>query len=729
MTAITRAFLTSNGAGRQAGAASAGKKGRSTGSSLFGAVMVLVCNPAAELRDIASDDGLALLSQLVSDFCAVGSKGAKMRKSAELPNLVLSAIGAGTWDWDLDTNIVSHNEVFSRIAGIHDGLLDHPFPLASFFIHPDDIGGVLQKISAAAETGSTYTATYRLCRSDGSIIWVEGLGRVIETDPTGRPRRMVGALRDITDVVTTRQKLAETEAHFADLVESVPGAIVRCSKLGDGQTIFTYIGPKCHDIWGLTAAEILEAPERIWNTAAEADVETLKQAFSLSGTSADALDIKAHITTVSGRRKRIHVLAAPQHRSALATTRTVLVLDITDQTKIEEELRKSHEIILHTQKLEAIGSLTGGMAHDFNNLLAVILGNLELLQEDPDPAQKDGYVGEAIAATLRGRDLTRSLLSFARKAPLAPVTLNLNDVARNMDSMIRRTLPENIEIETALTGGLWKVCADRSSTESTILNLVINARDAMPHGGKITIETANIRLTEEYIEFRDEAIDPGRYVMVAISDTGEGIPPENLERVFEPFFTTKPVGKGTGLGLSSVIGFARQSGGTVRIYSEVGVGTSVKVYFRAVFNVDEALPELKEAPALAPLRGKILLVEDEAAVRRVMKARLQIEGYSVFEAENAAMAIRAFEEEAPFDLILTDIVMPGGLQGTGLVKALRAVDPDLKAIFMSGYPNEAAIHGNGLRVEDVQLMKPVAKDDLLRALKRVLGEGRGSRAE
>jgi CheY-like chemotaxis protein len=247
----------------------------------------------------------------------------------------------------------------------------------------------------------------------------------------------------------------------------------------------------------------------------------------------------------------------------------------------------------------------------------------------------------------------------------------------------------------------------------------------MPHGGKITIETANIRLTDEYVEQRDESIDPGRYVMIAVTDNGEGIAPENLDKVFEPFFTTKPVGKGTGLGLSSVMGFARQSGGTVRIYSEPGQGTSVKVYFRATFNVEPDSPVFVAAPALSALRGKVLLVEDEAAVRKVMKARLQIEGYTVVEAENAAQAITAHAIEAPFDLILTDIVMPGMLQGTGLVKVLREIDPGLKAIFMSGYPNEAAIHGNGLRVEDIKLMKPVSRDDLLRALKKVRGQAAG----
>jgi CheY-like chemotaxis protein len=290
-----------------------------------------------------------------------------------------------------------------------------------------------------------------------------------------------------------------------------------------------------------------------------------------------------------------------------------------------------------------------------------------------------------------------------------------------MEGMIRRTLPANIDIGMSLSGSLWKVQADRSSMENTILNLIINARDAMPGGGRITIETANIRLTEEYADELDEAVEPGRYVMICITDTGEGIAPQNLKRVFEPFFSTKPVGKGTGLGLASVMGFARQSGGTARIDSELGIGTSVKVYFRADLLAQESPPRIEESHAISFARGKILLVEDEEAVRKVMKARLQIEGYSVVEAENAAIAIRAYEAGAPFDLILTDIVMPGELQGTGLVEALRAVDPALKAIFMSGYPNEAVMHGDGLGAEDVKLMKPVTKVDLLRALARVRG--------
>jgi signal transduction histidine kinase len=299
----------------------------------------------------------------------------------------------------------------------------------------------------------------------------------------------------------------------------------------------------------------------------------VKSAFTLSGLGLEPIDIKASIKGVGGRRKRIHILAAPQNHAQIPTTRTFLVLDITEQERIESELQRSREIILQAQKMEAIGNLSGGISHDFNNLLAVVLGNLELLRESSRPEHFGEYVEEAIGATLRGRELTRSLLSFARKAPLEPVVLDLNEVVRSMGSLVRRTLPENIGIEVALSGGLWKVRADRSSTESTILNLIINSRDAMLGGGRITVETANVRLSEEYVEVRDETIEPGRYVMIAVTDTGIGIPAGNVEKVFEPFFTTKPVGKGTRIGLSSVLGFARQSGGTVRIYSEVGVGS------------------------------------------------------------------------------------------------------------------------------------------------------------
>ncbi len=600
-------------------------------------------------------------------------------------------------------------------------------------MHPDEAPLVLRKLQDAAERGTTYASTHRLYHPDGTFRWMQGIGRVIAHDANGRASRMVGAVRDITSEVEARAKQRETEAFFADLVERVPGAIHRISVRPDGVIKHHYISPRGLAIWETEAETLIADIDLMRAMMSPEDALRLAEAFRSPKVPGAVLDMKVPVTTPSGKKKHLHIFGAPSARSGGVAIWTVLAFDITEQTRIEEELRKSREIILQTQKVEAIGALTGGMAHDFNNLLAIILGNLEFLQDDRTSPEAPDFIKNALEATLRGSQLTgsqltRSLLSFARKAPLAPVAMNLNDVVRNLDSMLRRTLLETIALETVATGGLWQTKADRSSMESTIVNLVINARDAMPEGGKITIETANIRLTEDYVEDRDETVPPGRCVMLAITDTDTGIPPENISRIFEPFFTTKPVGKGTGLGLSLVIGFARQSGGTVQVYSEVGVGTTFKVYFKASVADEADLSPRTTALDVLFLRGKVLLVEDDAGVRKVMKSRLQIEGSEVFEAEHAAAAIAVFEAEVRFDMILTDIVMSGTLQGTHLVKKLRKRDPGLKAIFMSGYPNEANIHGNGLWDEDSKLMKPVGRHDLLKVLARTLGSGRQARS-
>jgi signal transduction histidine kinase len=282
-----------------------------------------------------------------------------MRKSAELQNLVLSAISAGTWDLNFETTTVSHNEVFSKILGVADGLLDHQYPIKTFSIHPDDIDGVLE---------------------DGTMIWAEGLGRVIERDAQGQPRRMVGVLRDVTDEVETKRRLFETESNFSDGVDSVPGAIIRCRRSSDGLPELKYVSQKIWEIWDLSPGEITARPELIWDTVDGSDSAMVQSAFTLSGPGLEPIDIKANITAGGERRKRTHILAAPPNLTQIPATRTFLVLGITDQARIESELQKSREIILQAQKMEAIGNLSGGMAHDFNNLLAVVLVNLELLR-------------------------------------------------------------------------------------------------------------------------------------------------------------------------------------------------------------------------------------------------------------------------------------------------------------------------------------------------------------
>ena len=390
----------------------------------------------------------------------------------------------------------------------------------------------------------------------------------------------------------------------------------------------------------------------------------------------------------------------------------VAAMDISDLNNLEEQLRQS-------QKMEMVGNLTGGIAHDFNNLLAVIMGNLELLRDElTDSAQKE-LLDNGLEATLRGADLTRSMLAFARKATLQPTVLDLNEVVRTSKNWVGRTISENIDIETSLLAGLWKVEADLGSTANALLNLFVNARDAMPHGGQITVETSNMRIDENYIDERGEDVEPGRYVLIAVSDTGTGMTARTLDQIFEPFFTTKPVGAGSGLGLPMVLGFMKQSGGTVRVYSEPGVGTTFKLFFPALFDERAvASRTLKEQITSVTAGARILVVEDEARLLEYMGTVLTRAGYNIQTASSGDEAAEIFRKDSSFDVVLTDIVMPGNLQGTNLARVMREIRPDLPVVFMTGYASEAAVHGNGLRPEDIRLMKPVRRVDLLAAIEK-----------
>jgi CheY-like chemotaxis protein len=348
------------------------------------------------------------------------------------------------------------------------------------------------------------------------------------------------------------------------------------------------------------------------------------------------------------------------------------------------------------------------------------MGNAELVLDDANSSDTETYLSEIVQAATLGSDLTRSLLSFARKSHLRPVVIEMNAAIMGMETLLRRALPESVAVRTALAEGLWQVEADRSELERALLNLALNARDAMPNGGKLTVETANVTFPDDDITGRHDAVAPGRYVMLAVSDTGTGIAPEILDRVFEPFFTTKGPDKGTGLGLPMVQGFAQQSGGAVRIYSEPGKGVSVKVYLHAVAGRASArAARPKRIPG--PSTGCVLVVEDNDAVRVSVTRSLKAAGYSVVAAPSGDAALALLDDTCTgFDIVLTDVVMPGQLQGPDLVHQIRARRPDMPVVFMSGYPHEANVHGNGIRKNDISLMKPVGRAELLFALEKAL---------
>ena len=394
----------------------------------------------------------------------------------------------------------------------------------------------------------------------------------------------------------------------------------------------------------------------------------------------------------------------------------VVVEDVTVRVRAEEALRQA-------QKMEAIGHLTGGVAHDFNNLLQVISANLDLASGDAASNPRlSARLRNAEAAVERGSRLTAQLLAFARRQALEPRAVNLGRLVQEMTDMLRRALGERIEVESAVAGGLWNTFADPNQVQNAVLNLAINARDAMPDGGKLTIEISNAFLDDEYAATHAE-VGAGQYVMIAVSDTGTGMPPETIARAFEPFFTTKGEGQGTGLGLSQVYGFVKQSGGHVKIYSEVGEGTTVKIYLPRTRKAQESAAVATDQ-ALQGGDETILVVEDDTDVRSAVRDMLVDLGYEVLEAEHAHGALDVLRNGKRVDLLFSDVVMPGEVHTREMARVAREINPDIKILFTSGYTQNAIVH-NGRLDDDVFLLsKPYRKHDLARKLRSLLGEPR-----
>jgi signal transduction histidine kinase/CheY-like chemotaxis protein len=396
--------------------------------------------------------------------------------------------------------------------------------------------------------------------------------------------------------------------------------------------------------------------------------------------------------------------------------------DITERRQLEEQFRQA-------QKMEAVGQLTGGIAHDFNNLLTVILGCSEFIADEVKENPRLSKMAQMILeAAQRGAELTHRMLAFARRQALQPKPIDVNRMLANMESFMRRTLSADIDLQVIQSREDCTAFVDMTQLENALLNLCVNARDAMPAGGKLIVETGSATLDSSYAE-QNADVTPGQYILIAVTDTGCGISPENLERVFDPFFTTKEVGKGTGLGLSMVYGFAKQSQGHVKIYSELGHGTSVKLYLPMADQTSG--PADQEATLIANLHGSefILLVEDNAPVREFAKAQLLYLGYRVLEAANGKDALAILREHQDIDLLFTDVVMAGGLNGRELALEARKIYPALKVLFSSGYA-EGAILDMGLLDEHIQLLnKPYSRLQLAKRIRGVLTASQSVPAE
>jgi PAS domain S-box-containing protein len=409
-----------------------------------------------------------------------------------------------------------------------------------------------------------------------------------------------------------------------------------------------------------------------------------------------------------------HILdnGAPFYRGGIFAGYFGSCIDVTDQQVAEAQLREA-------QKIDVIGNLTGGIAHDFNNLLQVIGGNLQMLARDIAGNERaEARLKNAMTGVSRGTKLASQLLAFSRRQALAPSVINLGSLIHNMDDMLRRALGEAIEIETIIGDGLWNTFVDRVQVETALLNLAINARDAMSRRGNLTIEAANASLDDKYAAHHAGVL-PGQYVMVAVTDTGTGIAPEILEKVFDPFFTTKHEGEGTGLGLSMVHGFVKQSNGHIKVYSELGSGTTVRIYLPRSTHLEE-IPTDVETDLAEGGTERVLVVEDDEEVCATATDMLTELGYSVLQAKDSDIAETIIESGISIDVLFTDVVMPGKLRSTELARRAQQKLPHIAVFFTSGYPDNAILHGEVFDEGADILNKPYTREELARRLRQVL---------
>jgi PAS domain S-box-containing protein len=428
---------------------------------------------------------------------------------------------------------------------------------------------------------------------------------------------------------------------------------------------------------------------------------------------------------VSGRRKDgttfpVH-LSVSEFEADGQRSFTGMIHDISDRKHVEEALRESERRLAQSQRMEAVGQLTGGIAHDFNNLLLVITGNLELLEAQLSQEESRALLKEAQDAAALGSKLTDQLLTFSRRRHMDAQVIQLNELVVSITDMLRRTLGEHITLSTSLARDIWPTRADPGQFQSAIINMAVNARDAMPQGGKLVVETRNIVLEADQSDVQSE-LEPGEYVQLSISDTGAGMTPEIRDRVFEPFFTTKEKGRGTGLGLAMVYGFVKQSGGHVTIYSEVGHGTTINLYLPRADRapITMTAERATDNPAL-PKRETILVVEDDERVRQLTIKRLKLIGYRVLEASDGPRALEILRRGEPVHLVFTDLVMPGGLSGREVAIRAREIVPGIRVLLTSGYAEEL-VRGDELQREKLKVLrKPYQQSELVAALREVLG--------
>jgi PAS domain S-box-containing protein len=567
----------------------------------------------------------------------------------------------------------------------------------------------------AREYGSYTTEGWRR-RKDGSVFWAS----VVTTSLTradGGIRGFAKVVRDESEKRRAHDAVLESERRFRLLVQGVTDyAIFMLSPEGR----VTNWNSGAQRIKGYSADQIIGSHFSRFYTPEDIEAGVPRRAL-LTAAEEGRFEAEGWRVRRDGTRFRAHVVIdAIRDEAGLLMGFAKITRDVTEKHEAQQALEQTRAELFQAQKMEAIGKLTGGVAHDFNNVLQVLRGNLDLLWSRSSGDEWSlTRLGHALDAVGRGAKLASQLLAFGRRQALRPIPVNLATMIRGMDDLLRRAIGETIDVETVVTGGLWNAFVDSHQFENVILNLAINARDAMPDGGKLTLELANAMLDDRYVRTLSD-VPAGQYVMLGVTDTGSGMTQDVIDKAFDPFFTTKPEGEGSGLGLSMAYGFVKQSGGHIRIYSEVGQGTTIRIYLpRSNAQAQELVRRIS-----GPLLGgneTILVVEDDLKVQATVIEMLKDLGYGVLKADDAVQALAVLSSGMNVDLLFTDVVMPGPLKSPDMARQAMQLLPHLKVLFTSGYTQNAIVHAGRLDEGIELLSKPYSREDLAFKLRQLLG--------
>lgn len=693
-------------------------------------------------------------------------------------DFALRAGGFGTWSIDFESGELTSSSACRLLFGLS---AEQPFTLADRFAatHPDDRVSVIEAVERARTEGGEYEQTYRIVTPQGVVRWLRSRGQLfISTE--GRQIRLTGISSDVTDwrrAERMSSALVELSDVFRDVEDPADISFAAAKILGETLEVsragYGVIDPLRETItiardWNAEGIRSLAGVLRFRDYGSYIDDlkrgqdVIIRDAFIDPRSAGGAQALKAisaqavvnmpltehgglvallylnHATARDWLDDELAFIRDVAERTRVATERRRAEIDLRElaaslETQVGQRtkaLLAAEEALRQSQKMEAVGQLTGGLAHDFNNLLTGITGSLELIQSrlaQGRAADIDRYVSAAQGAARRAAALTHRLLAFSRRQTLTPRPTNVMDLVNGMADLIQRTMGPAIETEIVNAAGLWPVLVDPSQLENALLNLCINARDAMPDGGKLTIESGNRWLDRRGAAER--GMEPGQYVSLCVSDTGTGMSPETISKAFDPFFTTKPLGMGTGLGLSMIYGFAQQSGGQARIYSELGEGAMVCLYLPRHLGEaesDNANVSVEASPGAHAREGEtVLVIDDEPIVRMLVVDILEELGYQALEAGDGVSGMKILESKVRIDLLITDVGLPGGMNGRQVAEAARMRRPDLEILFITGYAENAVLNHGHLEPGMQVITKPFTMDEMARLITELIYKKRG----